>query len=298
LALKNTPLAFLTAHSYERLNVLHQAAGYCTVVDVILHALLQIVSEEQCSNLALFLEREQIMGIVAGLALVTTFTSAVFLKPIRYEAFYIVHIVMFMLILISIGMHRPNLSDKSIFIIIVAASIWGSDRLLRASRLMIMAFGNRATIAPLGQGGVRISMHRPLWRATPGSHVFLWIPRIRPFEAHPFTVVSTNPLELVISAQDGFTRDLLSYATANPGATLRASYDGPYGTLPNFSKFDQVVLIAGGSGASFTFGVALHLVRQAPTSGRYSKINFMWVIREHGKLVSFAPNRAFLTNNI
>lgn len=36
LALKNTPLAILTAYSYERLNSLHQIAGYTTLLYTIL----------------------------------------------------------------------------------------------------------------------------------------------------------------------------------------------------------------------------------------------------------------------
>ena len=36
LALKNTPLAILTAYSYERLNSLHRIAGYTTLVYTIL----------------------------------------------------------------------------------------------------------------------------------------------------------------------------------------------------------------------------------------------------------------------
>lgn len=100
---------------------------------------------------------------------------------------------------------------------------------------------------------------------------------------HPFTIVSTNPLELVVSANDGFTKDLLSFASQNPGYKLRASYDGPYGTIPNFIKFDHVVLIAGGSGASFTCGVALDLIRTARTSTTKSIVHFIWVIRERGK---------------
>jgi hypothetical protein len=254
-----------------------------------------VVSETQHRNLSVFLERTQIMGIVAGLSMLTILTTAIFLKRIRYEAFYIVHIVMFMLILIGVGMHRPDLSDKTVYIIIFTASIWAADRLFRASRMVAIAFGNRATITPLGQHGIRISMRWTPWRAVSGSHVFLWIPKLRPFEAHPFTIVSTNPLELVVSAKDGFTKDLLSYATANPGATLRASCDGPYGTRPNFFKFDQVVLIAGGSGASFTFGVALHLIHQIETSGFKSKIDFTWVVREHGTSVLFPPDRTLLT---
>jgi predicted ferric reductase len=289
LGLKNTPLAFFTAYSYERLSVLHQAAGYCTVLEVVLHAILQIVSEAQRKNLAMFLERNQIMGVVAGIALLATLTAALVLKRLRYETFYIGHVVMFMLILIGIGMHRPNLSDKTLYIVIFTASIWVADRLLRASRLLMMAFGNYATAVPLEHNGIRISLRRTPWRANSGSHIFLCIPRIRPFEAHPFTVISTNPLELVVAAQDGFTRDLLSYATANPGAALRASCDGPYGTLPDFSKFNQVVLIAGGSGASFTFGVALNLIKQARATGRGPEIHFTWVIRKHGKFVLIPP---------
>jgi predicted ferric reductase len=300
LGLKNTPLAVLTAYSYERINILHQAAGYCTVLEVVLHAILQIVSEAQRRNLAVFLERNQIMAIVAGLSLLATLTAALVLKRLRYEIFYIVHIALFMLILISVGMHRPNLSDKTVYIVIFTASIWAADRVLRASRLLVMAFGNHATVAALEHDGVRISLRRTPWRARGGSHIFLCIPRIRPFEAHPFTVISTNPLELVVAAQDGFTRDLLSYASANPGAALRVSCDGPYGTLPDFSKFNQVVLIAGGSGASFTFGVALNLIKQTRATGHGPKIHFTWVIRKHSSLFCsswlFTSNKRILRN--
>ena len=37
LALKNTPLGILTSWTYERLNVLHQVAGYITVLLSVLH---------------------------------------------------------------------------------------------------------------------------------------------------------------------------------------------------------------------------------------------------------------------
>jgi membrane-bound acyltransferase YfiQ involved in biofilm formation len=39
LALKNTPLAFLTAYSYERLNGLHQIVGYTTILYTVIHAM-------------------------------------------------------------------------------------------------------------------------------------------------------------------------------------------------------------------------------------------------------------------
>lgn len=284
MALKNTPLAFLTVYSYERLNILHQAAGYCTVIFAILHAVLYITTDAKLGSLQDLLELEQIMGIVAGLAMITMLTTALILRRFRYEAFYLVHIAMFMLIIIAVGMHRPEFQTKSIYIIIFAACLWFTDRLLRGSRMVLYAFSNRATIYPLPHGGVRIVMRHTPWRAVSGTHIFLWIPKVRPIETHPFTIVSTDPLEAVVSSQDGFTRDLFSLASRTPGAQLTASCDGPYGTLPNFAKFDHAILIAGGSGATFTFGIALNLIQKMPSNGAKPVSHFIWVIRHQGMI--------------
>ncbi|KAF8855174.1 hypothetical protein BDZ45DRAFT_728253 [Acephala macrosclerotiorum] len=280
LALKNTPLAFLTAYSYERLNILHQAAGYCTVFFTILHALLWIVTWAESGHLQGLLELDNVMGIVAGFAMLSILSTALILKRVRYEAFYIVHITMVALILITAGMHRPDLVTKSTYVTIFAACIWFSDRIFRGTRMLWYSFSNRATIHPLPQGGVRIVMRRTPWRAVAGAHVFLWIPKVRAIETHPFTIVSTNPLELVISPQDGFTQDLYSLTSKSPGAVLRASCDGPYGTIPNFAKFDHVILVAGGSGATFTMGVALNLTGKMSPGGARPVIHFIWVIRD------------------
>lgn len=189
-----------------------------------------------------------------------------------------------MLILIAVGLHQPSWATKSIYITIFAGAIWTADRTLRGIRMLYYSFANRATIYPLSQGGVRVVMKRTPWRAASGTHAFLWIPGVRAFETHPFTIVSTSPLELVVSPQDGFTQDLSALAAKNPGAVLRASADGPYGTLPNFRRFDHVVLIAGGSGATFTFGVALNLVRNPSSNGARPMIHFIWIVRDHGTL--------------
>jgi ferredoxin-NADP reductase len=265
------------------LNILHQAAGYCTVLFALLHAVLYIITDANLESLSDLLELEQIMGIVAGLAMLSILTTTFFLRRVRYEAFYMVHIIMFMLVIIGVGMHRPDFGTKSIYIIIFSACIWFSDRLLRGTRILLNFVSNRATIYPLPQGGVRIVVRRTPWRTIPGMHVFLWIPKVRAIESHPFTVVSTNPLEVVISSQDGFTRDLYRLASKRPGAVLSASCDGPYGTLPNFANFDHVILVAGGSGATFTISVALNLIHKMPSDKAKPVVHFIWVIRHHGK---------------
>jgi predicted ferric reductase len=264
LGMKNTPLAFLTAYSYERINTLHQLAGYTTVTCMLVHVIIELAVFSQGGTLSTFTEQTNFCGIIAGCAMLVILATAISIRRIRYELFYILHIAMFMLILIALCLHRPDITTHTMIIILVAAGIWFSDRTIRAVRLMYNSYHGRVTITPLSENGIRVVFAKPalLGLAKPGSHVFFWIPRIRLLETHPFTLASTNPMELVISAHDGFTRDLLTYARNHPGAKLRASIDGPYGTVPNFSAFDQVILIAGGSGATFAFGVAIDLVRK------------------------------------
>jgi predicted ferric reductase len=296
LALKNTPLAFLTSYSYERLNVLHQAAGYTTVLCGFLHAVIYIVTLAKSANLKELKEEDIIMGEVAVFSMLIIVAVSLLLRKLRYEVFYVVHITMFMLIVIAVGMHRPMVASKVPYVVGFVAGCWGLDRILRSARVSYYFFGNSATVTPLPHGGVRISLRRSSRRAVPGAHAFLWIPSIRAAETHPFTIVSTNPLEMVVKGHDGFTRDLLKHAVENPGAVLRASMEGPYGTLPMYEYYDQVILVAGGSGASFTVGVALSLVRKLTEGSRSPVINFVWVVRDQG--MQLCHVLSFLTHSI
>jgi predicted ferric reductase len=283
LALKNTPLAFMTAHSYETLNPLHQVAGYTTMSTALVHLIVECLYFQRAKKPHELLEHEQIYGMIAACSMFVIFLTTIGMKKLRYEAFYIIHLTMFMLMMITVAMHRPDLADKEVIVILVAASMWGSDRIIRGLRILYHSRGNEATIHPLPHGGTRIVLRRSPSRAIPGTHCFLWLPTIRKFETHPFTIVSTSPnLELVINAYDGFTSDLHTYAVKNPGKSLRASVDGPYGAIPDFaSTADKVILIAGGSGASFTFGVALDTVKRLPEASK-TTIDFVWTVREEG----------------
>lgn len=276
LALKNTPLAFLSAQSYERLNVFHRFAGVITILAMLGHVFVYIVELYQSNSFNRLLQFEQIMGIVAGSSMIAIGITALFLHKILYEIFYIIHIVSYMLVLITLGMHRPDPMEDVLWMVVFAAALWFSDRLLRMCRILWYAGDNTATVTALPHDGMRIVLSRFSRRAVIGSHIYLWIPSIRAVESHPFTVVSTNPIELVVKVQNGFTRDLQK-VTAHSDTKLKASMDGPYGSLPDYSLFDHIVLIAGGSGASFTFGIACDLVKM--DKGKRHSISFHWVIR-------------------
>ncbi|KOS47365.1 hypothetical protein ACN38_g1652 [Penicillium nordicum] len=97
-----------------------------------------------------------------------------------------------------------------------------------------------------------------------------------------FTLLSSNPSEFVIRVYDSFTQDLYKAAQASPGRSLRCSVDGAYGQVPNFKVFDKVVLVAGGSGASFTFAIALDLIEVSKKAVK--SIDFIWIVRHQGML--------------
>ena len=98
-----------------------------------------------------------------------------------------------------------------------------------------------------------------------------------PFEAHPFTIASIDTMhdgtpiadeesfikiepywkELVffINIRDGFTKKLGD--AAQRGENVKVFVDGPYGKSPDLTDYDTSVLIAGGSGVSFTLPLFL-----------------------------------------
>ena len=59
-----------------------------------------------------------------------------------------------------------------------------------------------------------------------------------------------------------------------------ASVEGPYGTFPNPTSFDRVLMFAGGSGASFTVGTALNVIDK--WEGK-KPIDFHWMVRHRGE---------------
>ncbi|RSM13133.1 hypothetical protein CEP52_002057 [Fusarium oligoseptatum] len=98
------------------------------------------------------------------------------------------------------------------------------------------------------------------WKA--GQHVYLWLPRLGPFEAHPYTIACAHKLEgtcccnsiqLVVRAHSGFSKRIHQHATKNPSSDLTGFVSGPYGVPPRWDIFEtlanctrrvEVVLVA------------------------------------------------------
>ncbi|PIL27014.1 transporter [Ganoderma sinense ZZ0214-1] len=106
-------------------------------------------------------------------------------------------------------------------------------------------------------------------------------------------------LTFLINVRSGFTRRLAARASAQApapvGAKVAVLVDGPYGFSPNLDNDDTVVLVAGGSGVTFTLATFLGVL-SCVQSGRSAcrRLVWIWSIREPGHIewVSKALTRA------
>ncbi|CAE6465180.1 unnamed protein product [Rhizoctonia solani] len=140
--------------------------------------------------------------------------------------------------------------------------------------------------------------------------------RDRSWESHPFTIanapashalntgnaqgLASRGILLYARAAGNFTRALNADAHKSSGIQTRVIVDGPYGGLaagmvdPAGDK--NVILVAGGGGASFTISVLEDLVSRALEKKACTEtIDFIWVVKEYGHLDWYMPTIKQLT---
>ncbi|KAF2163722.1 hypothetical protein M409DRAFT_57217 [Zasmidium cellare ATCC 36951] len=299
LGLKNTPLSPLAGRSFDAVNSLHRCCGYVTVLLVVLHAIVYVAGLANAGALTeVMTESANIAGAVAGVFMVLIFITAIgFVRRRQYEFFYAMHLVLVAGILITVGLHRPDLSLKAAIITILAGSMWFADKSLRLSRWIFYGYNNHCTLTPLPDEGVRITMRRPM-RAAPGSVAFIWVPGVRLFQRHPFTLVQSQPCaEFVVKARDGFTRDLYKAACKNPLMKFRAALEGPYGNVPDANQHDKVVIFAGGSGITFAMSQALDWAKKRRTPKEKGTLDLIWTVRRRANFEWFKDELADVKSN-
>lgn len=156
--------------------------------------------------------------------------------------------------------------------------VWGIDQFLRLCRVIWHSTvgksekTNDALVELLTDDFIRLTLRRRAITWKPGQHAYIIIPTVSklPFEAHPFTIASIpevvndqNDRDLVflIRARSGFTGRLGKQAVVDSPSRVSAFIDGPYGCPPNLRIYSTCVLIAGGSGVSYTLPLLLDLIR-------------------------------------
>ncbi|KAK6503770.1 hypothetical protein TWF481_008776 [Arthrobotrys musiformis] len=302
LAMKNTPLSYLTGMSYEKLNVFHRWVAITALIQGGVHTIAVAVGLSRLipSQVGFLLVPANVWGIITLALWMIILASFYLLKVIRYEVFYVLHLVLFPLTFIACILHNRHSYGP----IGAAFILYFIDRAVRYNRVF---WHNRYSDklkakVQLTQDGmtiVKVPRGNLMWR--PGTHAFLCMPGIRYFESHPFTIASVGDdidteggkktVDFIIKPEDGFTKamnwEARKLAENKGGETreLRAILDGPYGALPNFNVYDNLLLYASGSGITFILPIALSAVRKA----RVRHLEFIWSTKKSMSYENIRP---------
>ncbi|TFY72984.1 hypothetical protein EVG20_g10 [Dentipellis fragilis] len=280
LSAKNNVIGFLTGVGHEKvftpLTLEMYRVGFTGVDDIAANGWQQL-------------------GVAAG----TTYTLMIILsiRPIRqasYETFYFVHVTLAFVFVLMAYLHASEPGFG--YYIYPVWVVWGFERLFRLGRYIVINFilrpkHSEASLSLVTSDSLRLTLYRrfPIgWR--PGQHVFLAFPTLSnvPVESHPFTIANIpdenlgeeQRLTFIIKGREGLTQKLLQQATEKDGIRIPVFVDGPYGAPPNLAPYATCILIAGGTGVSYTLPLLLDLVRQVRDGKALAKkIVFIWAVR-------------------
>lgn len=306
LSCKFNPISILTGISYERFNWLHRWAARTVFLTVIVH--WSFFFREWVLADFVALEIKMMPMVKYGFGAWSTIGWMVlsgfgFFRSLSYEIFVAQHICAAATLLWVLYTHVPVYARYNIYMAIGFLAFDWSLRiiwiLLRNARgrgrHSTNTFGYSARLEKLPGSMVRLIIDDVdfEWRA--GQHAYLSIPRLRPFEVHPFTIAnaaqsvfgpSNRRLTLLVKAHSGFSKAL--YKAASKNSTEDVSYrtflSGPWGYPPCLAHYDTVVLIGCTSGASFVIPLLDDLVREA---GCARAIFLHWIIRSEDHLKWF-----------
>lgn len=126
-------------------------------------------------------------------------------------------------------------------------------------------------------------------------------------ESHPLTIANspapnscTSSGEIILGIRvSGDWTNALNEAARLAEKPLRVSVmlDGPYGgSTVDIGEFENVLLVAGGSGVTFTLGLLDDIVGRVVNMKRQSgektrHINFIWCIKSFGRLICRSYSR-------
>ncbi|KAH9850710.1 ferric reductase NAD binding domain-containing protein [Lenzites betulinus] len=313
LAGKNNLISLFTGIGHEKLNVLHRACARTCLILLWIHALCRAISG--LSGRTDFTNGWMRWGAV-GLAAFTlaTIFSVRFIRNAFFEFFLISHIVLVGIFIVGGYLHAREVNYGDYFW--PALVVWAFDRVLRVARLL---WNNRgkggtdhqygtATVELVSADTIRLTLKRKFrWR--PGQHAYVVLPTVSdlPTEAHPFTIASIaksldgtdgpreKDVSFIIRGRSGFTGRLKEHAERTGESRVAAFVDGPYGCPPDLSKYNTCILVAGGSGVSYTLPLLLDLVHRARAgTSDVRRVIFVWAVRdsEHLQWISKTLNEA------
>ncbi|TFK50651.1 iron reductase [Heliocybe sulcata] len=312
-ATKNSVLSLLLGpgNGYEKLNYIHRWSGRGMFICALVHGALWIRNHVSF-GLPILGQQKETSGVAAfALLCIIVLTS---LRPTRrffYQTFFYVHVLASISFFITLCYHTIYASPW----IFPPLAFYGLDILLRLLRYRI----KDATLVPVSNSMTLINVHNCDGGWQPGQHLRLRVfQSSHIFESHPLTIATAPPSTTCLSAPGlvvgaravgDWSNSLHQYAhqqlerlalqneksVEEPlGAPVQVMLDGPYGGCSvDLGRYESVLLVAGGSGVTFSLSVLDDIVGRCCRLGRRGgektrRIEFAWCIRSFGCIQWFA----------
>lgn len=302
---RNNILLWLTNWSHSTYMLLHRWVARTFTLQIILHSILELMLYKDQGGLAM--EQKEpywIWGIVGTLcAVIMVVVSTLLFRRQSYEVFLIVHILLAVFVIAGSWYHVEIRFERKWgyeLWIYMACAVWFFDRLMRVGRVLKNGI-RRSEVVQVADDIVRIDVKGLRWEAQPGRHTYAYFPTLnplRPWENHPFSVMSTALLQskghslaaaasshgsqhstddiekigasttVTSNTHGGASSGISLYVRKSTGLTralaahksLLTLLDGPY---PNNNpssvlKTDRLILIAGGIGITAVLPFIAH----------------------------------------
>ncbi|KAI9804934.1 MAG: hypothetical protein M1833_006237 [Piccolia ochrophora] len=307
MSMKANLVSMLTGIGHERLNVLHRWGGYLCLFLSLIHTIPFYVQPVWNGNAMAAFEsyfKGQVVygtGIAALVPLIWLCVASLpIIRAWMYELFVALHVPVAIIYIGMLFWHCHNYLTSWHYLSATVA-IWVCSLFFRLFKLnwanpwrLSWLVGDEAAVSLLSEDAIKVTIPtQTKWK--PGQYVYLRMPGISIFENHPFTISSLcsddfpseygegyRDMTLVFKPFGGFTRKVFNTAIEKgPYKSYRAFIDGPYGGMHrSLEAFDNVVLIAGGSGITAIVSQLLQLVKKMRDGKAVTKnVQVIWAIK-------------------
>jgi ferric-chelate reductase len=247
---RNNFLLWLTGWSYSTFLHFHKILSLWMFFDAMLHSIVwticelgQYVAMMQDTYFACGVAATVLGGVIIGQSLYP-------FRKLSYEVFLVLHVILAIAFIIMCWYHCNILGWMEW--LIAACCVWFFDRLVRVIRMAGFGF-RQASLTVVGDNLFKIEVEKPSWVShTPGHYYYIYFAGWNFWQNHPFTTVQEgNKLCTYVRVKTGMTKRIFNTLSQNGGKMQwKVCYEGPYGgdCAQKFKKYDDSLLIAGGSG--------------------------------------------------
>lgn len=307
LSCKFNPISILTGISYERLNWLHRWSARTVFLTIIVHWAyffrewyLADFVEYQFQMMPMVKYGFGAWSVIGWMVL----TGFGFFRMLNYEFFVVQHICAAGALLWLIHTHVPAYAAYNVWMSVGFVAFDWSVRIIcgviQNLHLLrkpgVKAPGYATTLEALPGDIVRLIVEDVDFNWKAGQHAYISIPRLRPFELHPFTIAnvphsdftseSGHRLTMLIKAHSGFSKSLHKAALGgtDTGCVYRSFLSGPWGMPPDVLHYETVVMIACSTGASFIVPMLQEIMSKR---GCVQKVTLHWIVRNEAHFAWF-----------